>query len=96
LLGDSSQHDPFIYESVVKHFPKQVHAVYIRDVYKRNYEKVKEVLQKIEDAGVSCCFFQNSMDAILHSKKINLIQDIETSQKDAEQSKSLPIPAITH
>jgi phosphatidate phosphatase APP1 len=73
LLGDSSQHDPYIYESVVKHFPKQVHAVYIRDVYKRNYGKVKEVLQKIEDAGVSCCFFQKSADAILHSRKINLI-----------------------
>ncbi len=73
LLGDSSQHDPYIYESVVKHFPKQVHAVYIRDVYDRNYTKVKEVLQKIEDAGVACCFFQKSEDAILHSKKINLI-----------------------
>lgn len=73
LLGDSSQHDPYIYESIVKHFPKQVHAVYIRDVYKRNYEGVKEVLQKIEDAGVSCCFFQHSAEAILHSKKINLI-----------------------
>ncbi len=77
LLGDSSQHDPYIYESVVKHFPKQVHAVYIRDVYKRNYGKVKEVLQKIEDAGVACCFFQKSADAILHSKKINLIGQTE-------------------
>ncbi len=96
LLGDSSQHDPFIYESVVKHFPKQVHAVYIRDVYKRNYEKVKEVLQKIEDAGVSCCFFQNSEDAILHSKKINLIQDIEMISKVVEQIEPLPIPSATH
>jgi len=73
LLGDSSQHDPYIYESIVKHFPKQVHAVYIRDVYKRNHQKVTEVLQKIQDAGVACCFFQHSADAILHSKKINLI-----------------------
>lgn len=96
LLGDSSQHDPFIYESVVKHFPKQVHAVYIRDVYKRNYEKVKEVLLKIEDAGVSCCFFQNSADAILHSKKINLIQDMETISKVVEQIEPLPIPSATH
>jgi phosphatidate phosphatase APP1 len=73
LLGDSSQQDPYIYEAVVKHFPKQIHAVYIRDVYKKNQQKVKDVLVKIEGAGVPCCFFSKSADAILHSKKIGLI-----------------------
>ncbi len=75
LLGDSSQHDPYIYEAVVKHFPKQIHAVYIRDVYKKNKEKAADVLGKIESAGVSCCFFSHSSDAILHSKKIGLITE---------------------
>jgi phosphatidate phosphatase APP1 len=73
LLGDSSQQDPYIYEAVVKHFPKQIHAVYIRDIYQQNFEKVKDVLFKIESAGVPCCFFKHSSEAILHSKKIGLI-----------------------
>ncbi len=73
LLGDSSQHDPYIYESVVQHFPKQIHAVYIRDVYVKNKEKVADVLYKIEATGIPCCFFQHSSEAILHSKKIGLI-----------------------
>ena len=73
LLGDSSQHDPYIYASVVEHFPKQIHAVYIRDVYERNKQKVSDVLYKIESSGVPCCFFQHSSEAILHSKKIGLI-----------------------
>ncbi len=73
LLGDSSQQDPYIYEAVVKHFPKQVHAVYIRDVFERNYEKVAEVVRKIEAAGVPCLLFKHSRDAILHSVKIGLI-----------------------
>lgn len=73
LLGDSSQHDPYIYASVVEHFPKQIHAVYIRDVYERNKQKVADVLYKIESSGVPCCFFQHSSEAILHSKKIGLI-----------------------
>ncbi len=94
LLGDSSQHDPFIYESIVKHFPKQVHAVYIRDVYKRNYDKVKEVLQKIEDAGVACCFFRNSSDAILHSKKINLIGQHQLPQEPKPFVESLEEPVV--
>jgi phosphatidate phosphatase APP1 len=77
LLGDSSQQDPYIYESVVKHFPKQIHAVYIRDVHKKNQEKVKQVLITLETAGVPCCFFEHSSEAILHSRKIGLISEVE-------------------
>jgi len=75
LLGDSSQQDPYIYEAIVSHFPKQIHAVYIRDVYARNKQKAIDVLGKIESKGVPCCFFQNSSDAILHSIKIGLITE---------------------
>lgn len=78
LLGDSSQQDPYIYESVVRHFPKQIHAVYIRDVHDPNHQKAKDVLHKIESAGVPCCFFKHSSEAILHSRKIGLV-----SEKDA-------------
>ncbi|MBD0331252.1 MAG: DUF2183 domain-containing protein [Chitinophagaceae bacterium] len=81
LLGDSSQHDPYIYASIVEHFPRQVHAVYIRDIYEKSREKVAEVLTKIESAGVPCCFFKHSSDAILHSKKIGLITEIEIGVK---------------
>jgi phosphatidate phosphatase APP1 len=90
LLGDSSQHDPYIYESVVRHFPKQVHAVYIRDVYKKNQRKVKDVLARIETAGVPCCFFRDSSDAILHSKKIGLISTAEAVEAvDENRSKGI-------
>ena len=77
LLGDSSQHDPYIYESLVKHFPNQIHAVYIRDVYAKTKQKVTDVLRNIEAAGVPCCFFSHSSDAILHSRKIGLITETE-------------------
>jgi phosphatidate phosphatase APP1 len=77
LLGDSSQHDPYIYEAIVAHFPKQIHAVYIRDVYAKNKRKAADVLHKIESRGVPCCFFEHSSDAILHSRKIGLIAGTE-------------------
>lgn len=77
LLGDSSQQDPYIYASIVAHFPKRIHAVYIRDVYEKSKQKVSDVLHKIESSGVPCCFFQHSSDAILHSKKIGLINMTE-------------------
>jgi phosphatidate phosphatase APP1 len=77
LLGDSSQKDPYIYEAIVSHFPKQIHAVYIRDVYAKNKHKAADVLHKIESKGVPCCFFEHSSDAILHSRKIGLIAEKE-------------------
>ena len=85
LLGDSSQQDPYIYESLVQHYPQQVRAVYIRDVFARNYNKVREVLDRIEAASIPCLLFKHSHDAILHSVKIGLI-----SAADAEEKLSVP------
>ena len=81
LLGDSSQHDPYIYQAIVKHFPKQIHAVYIRDVYHKNKDKAREVLNAIEGAGVPCCFFEHSSEAMLHSRKIGLITEADLVKK---------------
>jgi phosphatidate phosphatase APP1 len=77
LLGDSSQHDPYIYEDIVRHFGQQIKAVYIRDVYRKNQDKARDVLHKIEAAGVPCCFFSTSAEAIMHSQKIGLIKETE-------------------
>jgi len=73
LLGDSSQQDPIIYTSIVEYFPGRIHAVYIRDIYKKNSQPVQEVLHKLEKTGIPCCFFTHSAEAIAHSKKIGLI-----------------------
>ena len=73
LLGDSSQRDPYIYASIAEHFPNQVHAIYIRDVYKKSRQQVQEILARMQKAGIPCCFFTHSKDAILHSEKIGLI-----------------------
>ena len=87
LLGDSSQHDPYIYQSVVTHFPEQIKAVYIRDVYQKNKEKVAEVLTAMEKEGVPCCFFVHSAEAIIHSQRLGLINsDVVTAPILEKQS----------
>ncbi|WP_395049997.1 App1 family protein [Flavobacterium sp.] len=73
LLGDDSQHDPFLYEAICKIFPVTVKAVYIRKTGKQDIEKVSIALRNLESLGVSVCYFTNSSEAILHSKKIGLI-----------------------
>jgi phosphatidate phosphatase APP1 len=73
LLGDDSQHDPFLYEAICKIFPVSVKAVYIRKTDNQDKENVLIALRNLESLGVSVCYFKHSSEAILHSKKIGLI-----------------------
>lgn len=73
LLGDDSQHDPFLYEAICKIFPVTVKAVYIRQTGKTKKVKVTAILKNLETLNVSVCYFQNSSEAIEHSKMIGII-----------------------
>ena len=73
LLGDDSQQDPYIYLSLVEHFPGKISCVYLRHTYKKSYEAVEQIVEKIERAGVPCCYFTHSSEAIIHSGQIGLI-----------------------
>ena len=73
LIGDDSQHDPYLYEAIAKIFPLTVKAVYIRQTRKHRNKKVTTTLANIESLGVEVCYFKNSSDAIAHSKQIGLL-----------------------
>lgn len=73
LLGDDSQRDPFIYASVVEHFPQNIHAVYLRRVRPSNEANARNAILQMESAGVQCCYFTHSSEAIAHSRAIGLI-----------------------
>ena len=73
LLGDDSQHDPFLYEAICKIFPQNVKAVYIRQTTTNKKEKAALALKNLESLNVEVCYFRHSSEAIAHSKKIGLI-----------------------
>jgi phosphatidate phosphatase APP1 len=73
LLGDDSQMDPVIYSSVIEHYPGIIRGVYLRHIHKKNKGEVQKIVDKINQAGIPCCYFEHSRDAIEHSKKIGLI-----------------------
>lgn len=73
LLGDDSQHDPYIYERIVKIFPRNVTAIYIRQTSSQKKKKVLKVLRNIESMNTSTCYFKNSQKAIEHSQRIKII-----------------------
>jgi phosphatidate phosphatase APP1 len=74
LLGDDSQHDPFLYEDICKIFPITVKAVYIRQTGRSKKHKAVIAIKNMESMGVETCYFKDSGDAIAHSKRIGLIK----------------------
>jgi phosphatidate phosphatase APP1 len=73
LLGDDSQHDPYLYESICKIFPVNVKAVYIRQTGSQKKSKTVAALKNMESLNVATCYFTDSSEAIAHSKSIGLI-----------------------
>lgn len=73
LLGDDSQHDPFLYEDICKIFPVTVKAVYIRQTGHHKKQKALAAIENIQSMGVATCYFKDSSEAIAHSKLIGLI-----------------------
>jgi phosphatidate phosphatase APP1 len=74
LLGDDSQEDPYLYESICKIFPVTVMAVYIRQTGTNKKLKTQSALKNISSLGIQTCYFRDSHEAIEHSKSIGLIK----------------------
>lgn len=73
LLGDDSQMDPYLYERIVKIFPQNIKAIYIRQTSHKKKSKIIKTLENIESMNVAICYFQKSEKAIAHSKRIGII-----------------------
>ncbi|MFA4867571.1 MAG: phosphatase domain-containing protein [Pedobacter sp.] len=74
FFGDNSQQDPTIYTTIAKKYPKNIAAIYIRNVRKENKAEALALLNEVESTQkVKTCLYDNSEEAILHSKKIGLI-----------------------
>ena len=71
LLGDDSQRDPYIFEQVTKLFPQKIFAIYIRQTKSSKKEKVVELMDNMA-AMAATCYFNDSSEAMEHSKKIGL------------------------
>lgn len=72
LLGDDSQRDPYIYASIVEHFPGRIFCVYIRRVGKPEKPEVLKKGEEIKAGGALFCYFAKSEDAIRHSVQVGL------------------------
>jgi phosphatidate phosphatase APP1 len=74
FFGDNSQQDPTIYTTIAEKYPKNIEAIYIRNIRKEKEAEAKTMLDKVEAVQqIKTCLFNNSAEAMEHSRKIGLI-----------------------
>lgn len=71
LLGDNSQKDPEIYQALAAHHPGRILAVYIR-IVNSNLQAATALEKQLRKAGIPCCLFRHSKEAMEHSASIGL------------------------
>jgi len=73
FFGDNSQQDPTIYTTIAVKHPKNIAAIYIRNIRPENEGATLEILEKAAAKGIPVCLFASSEEAIAHSIQIGLI-----------------------
>ena len=74
LIGDSSQHDPEIYQQAVKEYPGRIRAIYIRDVTPDQRDiTVVSLRDKLREQGVDLVYCEHTEDAAQHAQANNLL-----------------------
>lgn len=72
LLGDDNQEDPSIYAAIVEQFPGRVRCVYLRHLNAQKRPEAQKYVDRMEAAGVTCCYFVHSAEAMRHTEAIGL------------------------
>lgn len=67
LIGDCGEKDPYIYYDIVKEFPSQIAAIYLRSV--THSRKMKRITNRFKDfSAVPFLIVEDTIDAINHAK----------------------------
>lgn len=75
LIGDSGQHDPETYLSIVKKHPTRIRAVYLRDVTRGARDReVLAIARKIEKLGVPALASDDTLAVAVHAAAKGLLR----------------------
>lgn len=68
LIGDSSEHDPYIYVQAARLYPTRIMAIYIRDVSPPKREVVHRLSGELQmDTGIELVLFDKTEQVHLHA-----------------------------
>jgi len=81
FFGDNSQQDPSIYSKIAIKYPKNIEAIYIRNIRPERADETIALLKQAEAANIHVCLFSTSNEAMKHSEKIGLIGSLNEPQR---------------
>jgi phosphatidate phosphatase APP1 len=99
LVGDSGQHDAFLYLEAAQRQPEKIKAIYIRDVDpdvdSDHDQKVHRCVQQCEDLGVPMLLVPDSRVIAEHAAGLGLVdrQAIDEVAQEAHDDKQRPSTA---
>jgi phosphatidate phosphatase APP1 len=76
LVGDSGEHDPEAYTTVVRSRPDRVAAIYIREVLPESVTRaahVRRLAEEVARHGVPMLLIRDSADALAHARSLGLL-----------------------
>ena len=76
LVGDSGEHDPEAYATVVRAQPTSVAAIYIREVLPESLTRaayVRRLAAEMAGHGVEMLLIRDSADALAHARSLGLV-----------------------
>jgi phosphatidate phosphatase APP1 len=78
LIGDSGEHDPYLYAEIVYEYPNRIVAIYIRDVRPKKDSKrdkqVRALAQKLHEIGTPMLLIPDTAVAARHAFEQGFIQ----------------------
>ncbi|QEC51841.1 uncharacterized protein DUF2183 [Anseongella ginsenosidimutans] len=80
LFGDNSQQDPDIYSTIAEKYPRNIAAIYIRDVYEPHSSRTQELLEKLSRLNIETLQFRSSQEALDHSQRVGLLESAPIHQ----------------
>jgi phosphatidate phosphatase APP1 len=100
LIGDTSQHDPEIYNQIVSEFPDRVRAIYIRDVTgtAERSSSVQALAEKVLAAGSTLVLAGDTLGAAKHAAEHGWIApsalpDVQKEKRADEGRDDSKVPA---
>lgn len=73
LLGDNSQKDPEIYAAIARRFPKNIYAIFIRNISPANKNNSIALMKDLPGQHIHTCVFNSNEEAIQYSLMIGLV-----------------------
>lgn len=93
LIGDSGQHDPEIFETVVEDYPDRILAIYIRDVSsEQRDEAIRVIASRLSEKGVEMLLIPDTRAAAKHAAAMGFIlpEALVEVEKEYNQDSARP------